>query len=166
MKGKKEWLSGFRALLEKNKQFRWLLLLFLCGVLLYLAANCLQAEPQHAEERAASEIAAEQSLQESLEDLLASVSGVGRVQVLLTVEQEARSVYQTDESKSDASSQSETVVVSGAGLVQTVLSPVYRGAVVVCEGADRASVVLAVKAAVRSVTGLSSEQITVIKMKS
>jgi len=40
------------------------------------------------------------------------------------------------------------VIVSGEALVQTVYAPEYRGAVVVCQGGDRASVVQAVKAAV------------------
>ena len=43
--------------------------------------------------------------------------------------------------------------------------PVYKGAVVVCEGADHASVKLNIVQAVSSLTGLGSDKITVLKMK-
>jgi len=41
----------------------------------------------------------------------------------------------------------------------------YRGAVVVCQGGDNASVRLAVVEAVSNATGLTSDRITVLKMK-
>ena len=43
--------------------------------------------------------------------------------------------------------------------------PVYRGAVVVCEGAGSPSVELAIVQAVSRLTGLGSDKISVIKMK-
>ena len=51
------------------------------------------------------------------------------------------------------------------GLVQQVNPPTYLGAVIVCQGADSASVRLAIVEAVGSVTGLSTDKITVLKMK-
>ena len=44
-----------------------------------------------------------------------------------------------------------------------ILSPTYRGALVVCQGGDRADVRLAVIEAVSVLTGLSSDRITVAK---
>jgi len=49
--------------------------------------------------------------------------------------------------------------------VQQVNPPTYLGAVIVCQGADSASVRLAIVSAVGSVTGLSTDKITVLKMK-
>ena len=43
--------------------------------------------------------------------------------------------------------------------------PVYLGAAVVAEGADRASVKMAITEAVSAVTGLEPWQISVIKMR-
>ena len=44
-----------------------------------------------------------------------------------------------------------------------ILYPTYRGALVVCQGGDRADVRLAVIEAVSVLTGLSSDRITVAK---
>ena len=68
------------------------------------------------------------------------------------------------------SRQTETVIVSeGQNDVPVVVykvSPVYRGAVVVCQGAENAGVRLAVTQAVAALTGLRSDRIMVIKCQS
>jgi stage III sporulation protein AG len=66
-------------------------------------------------------------------------------------------------------SHADTVIVMDGnreetGLVKQVLPPVYRGAVIACQGADSANIRLAIVEAVKSVTGLSSDRITVLKM--
>ena len=66
---------------------------------------------------------------------------------------------------------SETVTINrGSGQQDVVITqqryPVYQGAVVVCQGADRASVRLAVTEAVAALTGLSSDKISVVKWNS
>ena len=64
----------------------------------------------------------------------------------------------------------DVVLVTGAdktqtGLVRQVNPPQYLGGIVVCEGADNAGVRLAIVEAVKSVTGLGADNITVLKMK-
>ena len=44
--------------------------------------------------------------------------------------------------------------------------PVFRGAVVLCDGADDASVRLSVTQAVSTVCGIGADKVTVLKMKS
>ena len=51
------------------------------------------------------------------------------------------------------------------GLVRDSHAPNYRGAVILCKGADQAAVKLAVVEAVSRVTGLRTDQISVLKMK-
>ena len=50
-------------------------------------------------------------------------------------------------------------------VVQSIVYPEYQGALVLCEGADRAGVRLAVIEAVSSLTGLGSNKIAVVKLK-
>lgn len=105
-------------------------------------------------------------LETRLETLLSAIDGAGRVQVLLTSEVSEETLYQTDQSGSGE----DTVLVSGAdrrqaGLIRRVEAPQYRGAVVVCQGADSAAVRLAVVQAVAAATGLGTDRITVLKMK-
>ena len=79
-------------------------------------------------------------------------------------------MYQTDEDSASSGVRSDTVLLNGpdrsqTGLVRQVNPPTYLGAVIVCQGADSASVRLAIVEAVGSVTGLSTDKITVLKMK-
>ena len=118
--------------------------------------------------------AVESSLEEKLEALLGRIEGAGQVSVLLTEKEGSQTLYQTD-SQSDADESGsrrtdDTVLVEDenrteSGLVRQTLGPVYRGAVILCQGADDPSVKLAVVEAVRCVTGLGADQISVQKMK-
>lgn len=114
----------------------------------------------------AAPVQQESGLEQELEQLLGSLAGAGKVAVLLTPETGEETVYQMDKSGSGG----DTVLLTGTerrqeGLVRRVDAPVYRGAVVLCQGADDANVRLAVVQAVMAATGLSSERITVLKMK-
>ena len=101
------------------------------------------------------------------------ISGAGKVSVLLTQSAGEETVYQIDEEVSGSGSDNsrrQTVLVSGTGreetgLIRQVRAPTYLGAVVVCQGADNASVRLAVVEAVKSATGLTADRISVLKMK-
>ena len=120
--------------------------------------------------------AVEQDLQADMEEILGTISGVGQVKVLLTVDSDGeRQLAQNTElaysgstaAPEDYSRRSETVLVDGAEgdgtvVVRTVY-PTYRGALVVCQGGDRAEVKLAVTEAVAALTGLSADRVTVAK---
>lgn len=107
------------------------------------------------------------TLDRELESVLTNIKGAGRVQVMLTVASGEQIIYQTDTPSAD---RQDTVIITGQdrvqdGLIQQIISPVYRGAIILCQGADNASVCLAIKDAVSKVTGLDSSQISVLKMK-
>ena len=116
----------------------------------------------------------EHSLEEKLEALLGRIEGAGQVSVLLTEKEGSQTLYQTD-SQTDADESGsrrtdDTVLIEDenrteSGLVRQTLGPVYRGAVILCQGADDPTVKLAVVEAVRCVTGLGADQISVQKMK-
>ena len=118
--------------------------------------------------------AVERSLEEKLEALLGRIEGAGQVSVLLTEKEGSQTLYQTD-SQTDADESGsrrtdDTVLIEDenrteSGLVRQTLGPVYRGAVILCQGADDPTVKLAVVEAVRCVTGLGADQISVQKMK-
>ena len=99
---------------------------------------------------------------------MSQISGVGKTEVLLTEFSGSETIYQSDSGYN--LSGNDTVILTDSsrsqyGLVRQILSPVYKGAVVVCKGADSASVRLAVVDAVMRATGLSSDCISVLKMK-
>lgn len=107
---------------------------------------------------------------QQLEDFLCQIQGVGKVHVLLAYAKGEETVYQTDSDISDNDSRIDTVIITDSqrgesGLVQQINPPTYLGAVVVCQGADRAEVRLAIVEAVSTYTGLGADRISVLKMK-
>lgn len=158
-----DWESGKRKLTGYLTKYRYFMMILLAGITILLL-------PSGAEEAPAPPAAAQTpaDLQKQLEEILKEISGAGKVRLLLTEEAGSENIYQTDESAEQ--SHLDTVIVMNSqreeqGLVRQVIAPRYRGAVVVCQGGDRPEVRLAVVNAVKSVTGLSSDRITVLKMK-
>ena len=161
-----EWIEKKQYLLEQIKKYRYVVLALWAGLFLMLLPRQEEQPTQNVPEQ----IVQESGIQESLADILALIAGVGRVEVLLTQAEGEKTYYQTDEEISGARSRKEAVLVTTSskeetGLIRQVDPPKYQGAVVVCQGADNASVRLSIVEAVKSVTGLTSDHITVLKMK-
>ena len=148
------------------KQYKFVVLVLLAGLLLMLLPDAPEEKTAPAEVRQEQQ----ETLQDQLGDLLSHMQGAGKVRVLLTVGSGAETVYQTDKSVRSDGQQSDTVLVtdsqrSQTGLIRQVNPPEYLGAVVLCQGADNPSVKLSVVEAVSKATGLSTDRITVLKMK-
>ena len=148
------------------KQYRYVVLLLMLGVLLMLLPKKQETEP----EAPVSVPESVDSLEEDLARILSRIRGAGRVEVLLTEYAGTETLYQTDADRTADSLREDTVVVSDrergeSGLVRQVIPPRYMGAVVVCQGGDNPAVKLAILEAVSRATGLKSNQISVLKMK-
>ena len=152
------------------KEYRYVLLVLFLGIVLMLLPQSKAAEEGN-KETLVPETVAEESLQEQLDQLLSIVQGAGKVRVLLTEAAGERVIYQTDgEENSQNTKRTDTVILSDSGraesgLVQQILPPTYQGAVILCQGADSAAVRLALIEAVSNATGLTSDRISVLKMK-
>ena len=148
-------MERMKAILMK---YRYVLLVALAGLaLMLIPGNSEAAESVPVQ-------TTEETLESRLESILSCIDGAGEVRVLLTEEQGGEVFYQTE------GEDEKTVLIAGAdrsesGLVRTTEAPAYRGAVVVCRGADSAAVRLAVVEAVANATGLGTDRITVLKMK-
>lgn len=156
--------SGKGQLLAYIKKFQYFLIILGVGMLIMLIPDGKTAQP----EVISPEVTVQPDLEEELEAMLSQIAGVGKTQVLLTESRGSETLYQTDSAHSTAGNDTVVLTDSGRaqyGLVRQVLPPVYKGAVVACKGADSASVRLAVVDAVMRATGLSSDCITVLKMK-
>ena len=156
--------SGKEQIIRSVKKYQYVLWVVLLGIFLMLLPQ-KQEEP---EQDFPAQTEAALTLEEELSAMLSKISGVGKAEVLLTELSGSSTIYQTDTTQNQGNS--DTVIVMDRnreeqGLVKQVLPPVYKGALVVCQGADSASVRLSVVDAVKSVTGLSSDCITVLKMK-
>jgi len=153
-------------------KYKFVLLILCIGIILML----LPAQSQTGMDKSMEEEneASCSDLQDDLELILCKVSGAGRVKVFLTEETSEETEYQTnnDHTESDAnrSNRFDTVIISDAskserGLTKNVNAPIYRGALIVCDGAQDPAVRLAIVDAVSKVTGLSTNNISVLKME-
>ena len=105
---------------------------------------------------------------------LSEIEGAGRVELMLSLEQTGEAVYAVNTRESSGASESrerDVAVVSSSGYGETPVTvknvlPTFRGAVVLCDGAENAAVRLAVTQAVETVCGLTSDRITVLKRAS
>lgn len=159
------------------KKLRYPALILLLGVgLLLWPSKSAKQEPEAVQSETMEAASPEADIQTQMEEILSCIDGAGRVRVLLTRKTGDETIYQTDKTQSSsADGAADTTVTtvmanqSGGGeepVASQVIYGQYQGAVVVCEGADRAAVRLELVNAVAGLTGLSTDRITVIKMKS
>ena len=147
------------------RRYRPVLLVILAGFLLMALPD---PKKQTAEPVIAEKIP---DFQQQLQDLLSHIAGAGKVRVLLSEEAGTRTIYECREDRSGQQGEfrRDPVILSGAdrqekGLIRQIMAPEYRGAVVIAQGGDNPKVILAIKKAVSSAAGLSTNKITVLKM--
>ncbi|MBO5645540.1 MAG: hypothetical protein J6S59_00345 [Clostridia bacterium] len=156
------------------KTYTYALLLLAAGLLLVLLPR---SREETATKPAEQSNAFAENCEARLEEMLSHTAGVGKARVMLTEEQDADRVFareteREEKTESDGGrefSESSALAMQDSGsdsvpVTETEFAPVWRGALVVCEGADRAEIRLAVTEAVMAVTGLSSDRITVLKL--
>lgn len=166
-----EVFGKFRTLWEKGK---FALPVLGLGVLLLLwPSGARETKSTTSPETTAEETMAQQ--QKEMERILVRIEGAGELHLMLTLESDGERTLAEDTEETlggsqdapESQSRRETVVLSVSGGEEVVVtrreSPVYRGALVVCQGADRAEVKLAVTQAVAALTGLGADRITVVK---
>lgn len=151
---------------EIIRKYKYVALVLALGIFLMLLPN----STQESEESVPLQTEPVSSVSQELEDILSLIDGVGKVKVMLTESAGGETLYQTDEDRDEQSVRVDTVIVTDSnrteqGLVKQVNPPVWLGAIVVCQGADRPAVQLSVVEAVSNVTGISTDRITVLKMK-
>lgn len=165
--------EGVRKLWER---YKWAALILLIGAGLLLWPGGNGATDRTGQSSQLPTSVPLETLEAEIEEILGHMQGVGTVYVLLTADTDGeRELARNTELRysgsaaapEDYSRTSETVLTDGdTGETPTVvrtLYPTYRGALVVCQGGDRADVKLAVTEAVSALTGLPSDRVTVAK---
>lgn len=149
-------------------KYKYVLLIFLVGVILLLLPSGKASTKIHTDAAAptnevstASQEA--QAAEARLAALLTQIDGAGQVKVLLSYQCSSETEYATDDG--------ETVIISAgsgtqAAVERKTIYPQYLGAVIVCEGADSARVKMDILQAVAQFTGLGTDKISVLKLRS
>ncbi len=154
-------------------------------LLLVIAIPVPKAEKEVAIEsdRSVLESAPKQTTEEQLKDILQKISGVGRVEVLITYEDHGRVVVEKDASASeelvqeaDANGGTRTTTTSRND-VETVydskespyvvqeFSPVVQGILVVAEGGSNMTVKKQIQETIEALFGLDAHKISIMKME-
>ena len=125
----------------------------------------------------------EQTTEEQLKSILQKISGVGRVEVLITYEDHGRVVVEKDESLSeelvqeaDANGGTRTTTTSRNDMttvydgkespyVVQEFSPVIKGILVVAEGGGDLSVKKQIQETIQALFGLDAHKISIMKME-
>ena len=170
-----------QKIIEFLKKNKFVLLLIVIGVVLLLLPSFgskSEATNEKQQEETMSDTEYAVSMEKKLEELLSMVDGAGQVRVMLTLQSGCRTEYHSDvqtttdksDDKEQTSEERKTVILSEGSAydkaaVSAVEYPQFQGALVLCEGAERSAVKLNLIHAVSALTGLSSSQITVVKMK-
>lgn len=173
----------WKELLEKKNV---LFVIGLAGILLIglsevLGSGGKKQASAPTEGSAASVYDRESALERRLETMLASVQGVGRVQVMITLEGEGETVYAQDEQRDESSQesadgtvqsknsrQSEHIIYDSSDgkqpLVETRIEPEVQGVAVICEGGGEISVIKRVTELVSVVLDVPTNRVCVTKM--
>jgi len=166
----------FEGVQKKWERYKYVVVIVLIGVVLLLWPSGKEEKQVIDDASNTAKMLETRDLESEMEAILGRMSGVGQVQVLLTLEadgerhlaQDTELSYSGDTAApEDYSRRSETILVDGDSGSEAVVTkriyPVYRGALVVCQGGGNAEVQLAVTKAVAALTGLTADRITVAK---
>lgn len=163
-------LKGFRGKISTGwMRYRYPILIVMVGlILMWLPANI--QSPKQERMPTMPQVQEQADFSSELAQILSQIEGVGKVKVMLTISAGQSTIYQTNDTVSDTSVRKDTVIVKDSDrdeqpLICQTLPPVYLGAIIVCQGGDKASVKLAIMDAVAKATGLDAECISVLKMK-
>lgn len=159
-------------------KYRYLLLIFVFGVLLMLVGG--NNSEKNGSNKNSNNMVAEfnvNDVENMMESLFKKIEGVGNVEVRLTVKNGFENIYayNIDQSVSSSASGSNSkldkqlILISDDGkekpIILKIKQPEYWGAVIVCEGGNSSTVKYKITQAVKSLTGISADNITVLKMK-
>ena len=157
---------------EFAKKYKFVAIILMVGIVLMALPTGRKEESSTVYEQEKTQQTL--SINDALAEILCKIEGAGNVKVLLTVASGTETIYQTDDrvsvSENNSTTQIDTVTVTDSnrnetGLIKQVNPPTYQGAIILCQGANSASIRLAIVDAVSKVTGLSSDHISVLKMK-
>lgn len=158
----------------------------LAGILLLVIAIPVPKEENVRENMAVeTEVSREnvESLEKKLKEILQKISGVGRVEVMITYEDDGKRIVEKDESVSeelvqeaDSSGGTRTTtttrtdretVYEGTEIPYVIqeLTPAVRGILVVAEGGGSENVKIQIRETIEALFGLDSHKISIMKME-
>lgn len=173
---KQERQSYQTMLLRLWERYKFFVVAILLGAVLTAGNLRPESGPQKQETKKQDEVFDLQAFQQQVADSLSQIDGAGSVTVLLSLETGEESVYAADvsessqaaENNSSESYERSTSILSDGSYGEAPILikskyPTFRGAMILCEGADDDAVRLQIVHAVSALCGISSDHISVSK---
>lgn len=176
-----EWWKQFRRRLSaggRDRVLPWLMGAGIAGILLIALSEWLPTrQPSPTDPSAALTVTGlqvEQALEQRITTLLSAVEGVGRCQVMVTLESGEQTLYAADTTHTvgadGATTSSESYLTvdtatGPVGLLLTRIQPTVKGVAVVCEGADDPAVCQRVQAVITTAFHISERRVCVVQQK-
>ncbi|NCC87226.1 MAG: hypothetical protein EOM05_05095 [Clostridia bacterium] len=179
--------------LKTDKKLLFILIVGLLGMLLLLLTEFTdsdksekqQSEIANADTQYTYEQNYKKQVQDDLQEIISSIDGAGKTNVMITLDSGSKSIYAVDETISDTSDSlekekeyskdskyardTEHIIINSsdkdeAGLIVEVIQPQIRGVAIVCEGASSAVVRQNITDTVTAVLNISSIRVCITKM--
>lgn len=169
-------LGGLTEILSRIQKYKYIVVIMVLGFVLLVLPQGKVPETGKMEKLQFDTKAFEKRIEEAL----SGCEGVGRVRVILSMKsgplqelakEETKNVTKKEggEVTTSNSDTSPSIISEGSGREEPIvireIYPEFRGAVVVCDGADDIRIEEKVTRSVSVLTGLRSDKISVIKMK-
>lgn len=156
--------------LKENKKLAIILILAVLTIVLIVASELIPNEREEIiEEVNGVEYSYAENLETKLSTMISNINGAGNTKVLVTLKSSSESVYAYDSNVNDDKQEYKYILLKNGstqdGLLLKMTAPEIRGVAVVCEGASSATVRKDITDMITSVLDISSNRVSVIKMK-
>ncbi len=114
-----------------------------------------------------------QNIEEKLQNIISSIQGAGKTQVMVTLDCSDENVYATQSKRVDgenSSSYENSIIIvendgEENGVLLKVIEPEIRGVAIVCDGGNSPQVKQSIIDTVTAVLGISSARVNIATMK-
>lgn len=176
MKGNTTWRNLWNSIMNGKQN---LLVLFLAGILLVVLAmptekkeESLVEESEETQEKditEGKENQYEQKMEQRLSRILAEVEGVGKNEVMITLQSTSEKVIEKDAEKDDTLQRETTVYRKIRDeedpYVKKEITPKIEGVVVIAEGGDEPIIIQNITEAVQALFDVDTHKIKVMKLQ-
>ncbi len=177
----KDFTRKLRRIFVSKKKTTILMIIGLAGIVLIGLSDMNSSSEKIKKPSKTDEITVEsyiQQLEKKTEKIVSQINGAGKSRIMITADTSKEYDYAVDQSKSEEISnqnelstdlQTQIVLIDGDegenALIKKSIEPKIRGVLVLCEGADDIEINEKITQAVKTVLGVPSNKICVLKLK-
>lgn len=163
------WIKNLFEKIKNNKLFQYLIIGILAVTLIFLACTKSKSNESQNYSQVDEVSAYLENLEEKLSKTLSSVSGAGKVSVVITVESGMQTVLAsktvTTSDENGTKIEESPIIVNGKTVVIKELYPKITGVLIVAQGANNISVLNKLQQATVSLLDIELNQIEILTMK-